>query len=649
MELSPLHSNTPGTVRGNDENMSVNNADREGLSVLHPLAAWLQSNSKTRKQKLEIFTDESGIRRYKHNWQIISEEDGFLCDGDVPSYNAHLNRCGMSSVQWKAKSGGDDVTSSTGLTEVLFIDDYVKTFNSVSSDRAEVFGRHAALFEITVMFLCDERTINLSTYTLIYCCCVFVLVTIVDPRRTQILDCIAEILILVAEYVGYRTCTSVYKATVKSSLFAGYEPLPTATATRWAPVAISSSFGGGEADSSPPVLMVLRDNDGRVPLTHLLRTYFSFLGAEAGHLFGCGRSNSGVSVAGGHRRQGSELSNQANAAAADESIVSERALLVEGGTDAQLGGCTNQCAYYLLLNVGVNLLDRCTLFETSMGHAGAYYIIFFFVYLVVMYTATVLLSVMNMPCVFDAHNDLPGAYSCPAEYLYAAMMLFNIIPSVFSVVLCMGMVVSITGLYYGSMVVHGLATSWVQRYSTLRKYRPLGDAGTDIFIDVGGENISVSDLEARIQTDAYEHYLMLREYVAQLSSLWSGIVLVLLVVGMGLVIFAFFCLIIYSNSALRGTLAMFGLFFVVLTQLAISCFAWANSAVDTIRRALRDSSSSSDYAVLGGREEWIAYLEDSPAHWTIYGFAITWNVLYAYASSGLTAMVGIATFAITHE
>ena len=74
----------------------------------------------------------------------------------------------------------------------------------------------------------------------------------------------------------------------------------------------------------------------------------------------------------------------------------------------------------------------------------------------------------------------------------------------------------------------------------------------------------------------------------------------------------------------------------------IYCLAYANGAIETIRNSFVFQSSPSNYDVIGGRDRWIYYLTQSPAFWTIFGFALTWNVLYSVIGSIIgSIMLGV--------
>ena len=73
----------------------------------------------------------------------------------------------------------------------------------------------------------------------------------------------------------------------------------------------------------------------------------------------------------------------------------------------------------------------------------------------------------------------------------------------------------------------------------------------------------------------------------------------------------------------------------------VYCLAYANGAIETIRDSFVYQCSPGNYDVIGGRDVWISYLEESPAYWTIFGYALTWNVLY----SVIVSIIGSIMFA----
>lgn len=76
----------------------------------------------------------------------------------------------------------------------------------------------------------------------------------------------------------------------------------------------------------------------------------------------------------------------------------------------------------------------------------------------------------------------------------------------------------------------------------------------------------------------------------------------------------------------------------------IYCLAYANAAIDTIKLSFQLQCTPTNYEIIGGRDQWINYLSQSPAHWTVFGFAITWNVLYSVIGSIIGSIIlGIAS------
>ena len=267
--------------------------------------------------------------------------------------------------------------------------------------------------------------------------------------------------------------------------------------------------------------------------------------------------------------------------------------------------------------------------------------------LIIVFTAMVLvycvlgvvLAVFNTPCVFGLSASWSYTYTCRNQWLFVIAGGCNLIPVLFEFIVLTGVIICILGLRYGGIIIHAMATSWVQRYAPVRKCR-LGQAGEVIGVDAS-TSVSAAELVRRLRTDAHEHYLFLHEYVAQVSELWSTFMLSLSVATLVLVLYALVNTVFLGNALIRSTLIVFVFLLVSVSVFAIYCFAYANSAVRTIEHALKHRSSADDYEIIGGRDVWMEYLGASPAYWTIHGFAITWSSLYVFGSSVITSAAGI--------
>lgn len=52
-----------------------------------------------------------------------------------------------------------------------------------------------------------------------------------------------------------------------------------------------------------------------------------------------------------------------------------------------------------------------------------------------------------------------------------------------------------------------------------------------------------------------------------------------------------------------------------------------------------DFHRQGDFELIGGREQWMTYVKEVPAFWTIYGFAITIQWIVGFLSTTVTTFV----------
>ena len=171
----------------------------------------------------------------------------------------------------------------------------------------------------------------------------------------------------------------------------------------------------------------------------------------------------------------------------------------------------------------------------------------------------------------------------------------------------------------------------------------------EIRID-GSTTYSRSLLQTRIEMDSYEFYLFIQCFVQQVSDVWSPLMLVLFIST--IVFYALAVERLYSESFSNpiDTFARIWLlvFFFFTSVFPIYCMAYANEAMNTIRDCFHRYSTPNNYNIIGGRDVWINYLEESPAYWTVYGTPLTWGSMYSLIGSifGSLTVIG-ATYMTT--
>lgn len=142
-----------------------------------------------------------------------------------------------------------------------------------------------------------------------------------------------------------------------------------------------------------------------------------------------------------------------------------------------------------------------------------------------------------------------------------------------------------------------------------------------------------------IKRDAFERYLLIYNYVNNMSALWGGYLFTILFVSVLSTILTYYLLII-SNGTAIGEIWGYILALVVefvLFVYPVWCLQYANSNVDQILLNFR-LASPEDYMLLGNRDDWKSFTKETPLYWTIVGVPITRKTLLAYLSAALPTL-----------
>lgn len=143
-----------------------------------------------------------------------------------------------------------------------------------------------------------------------------------------------------------------------------------------------------------------------------------------------------------------------------------------------------------------------------------------------------------------------------------------------------------------------------------------------------------------IQRDAYERYLLINNFVKEISKQWSGFLFMGIFLSLASTGITYYFIIAAPNIVWQYWFALFieALFIIY----PVACLGYANKHVDNILRNF-NSTSPDDYEILGSRDKWAAFTAESPLYWTILGVPVTKNVLTAYISAaGTVAPVVLA-------
>ena len=199
------------------------------------------------------------------------------------------------------------------------------------------------------------------------------------------------------------------------------------------------------------------------------------------------------------------------------------------------------------------------------------------------------------------------------------------------------LVLNVYSMMYGALLMHGIATCWVDRFSGLRQYDLSLDGQEDI--PLGDTAYKTAELAGRIKRDAYEHYLLLQEFVDQMGQMWSPALTVIFITSMTFIVYCLYTIIAVDNidAFLWAWVGSCGVYAILLS---VYCMAYANSSMNALVKCFRNGATPGDFCVIGGRESWLAFVDSAPAYWMIFGFAITYGVLYSAIGTFSAAFIG---------
>ena len=238
---------------------------------------------------------------------------------------------------------------------------------------------------------------------------------------------------------------------------------------------------------------------------------------------------------------------------------------------------------------------------------------------------------------------------------------------------------SLMGLNFGAEIAHSLTDSWIFRFGPLRrlanpeaeKEEPPSNEGSvadySIKSSATGANtiasiqaprashfrpsleqmmqnsvplkhlsrvkfgaVTAVEVMRYVQRDSYEHYLFIREFMTIASRSWSGPIMTFAFFAVFLMSTFSFLLVMYIRDVTPVEWVYYALWMFVRLGILIihpvMSLAHANAYVYALQEQFLVAAPE-DFAVLGGRDAWMDYLEKVPAAWTIYGFEINWDRL----------------------
>ena len=235
----------------------------------------------------------------------------------------------------------------------------------------------------------------------------------------------------------------------------------------------------------------------------------------------------------------------------------------------------------------------------------------------------------------DEENE--NARWCNLKFFEIVFLLGHILSGCIQVVVTCGFFACMALFMYGIDLTIALMKFFVLRYQSMRQF-------SEENLKLDSCTASFDMLRAGIRRDAFERYLYIKHFVSESSRLWAPFLLISWLLDI--------LLMVTSYSTIVHTYSQYGeidapsiIYFCVSALSAaylLLLVAITNTAVDVISGAFVYSGLD-DYALIGGRAEWVAYIAEAPLYWTILGFVITPAWVGAFAT---TIMSGVATMFI---
>lgn len=250
--------------------------------------------------------------------------------------------------------------------------------------------------------------------------------------------------------------------------------------------------------------------------------------------------------------------------------------------------------------------------------------------------------------------------------LVFSLHLFLLVDMVAYTLPLISVMVAMYGLYLGGSLCRAELLRWVEICRSMKN-------ATSEQVGLGGQELP--ERMRRIRKYAYERYFLIHQIFHSSGKIWDSFLLVFLAVCFILFLFFTSLIVFMVSTDSRNTMFMFiymwqAFFFLELTAPLVfisqtnsgnravrEIFLWAVPSygvagdlgdtqdfgmapckpIDAIPRAIvfDPASASGDYALIGGRREWLQFIGSAPIFWTILGVPLTYEKLSAVVLSGL--------------
>lgn len=226
--------------------------------------------------------------------------------------------------------------------------------------------------------------------------------------------------------------------------------------------------------------------------------------------------------------------------------------------------------------------------------------------------------------------------------IYAIMTVGYLTSSVCLLGLYTALITMFATILYGCDVACALTNNWLNRYEGLRRV-PSEENQTSGEME---SEYTLQQMAGVLERDAVERYLFLHQVLERSSRIWGFVLAGLLIVSSGLIVYAYIDFMYYYT--VEGYIDTFSVTVMAVATCMIifvlGGMMLANSANDRTTSGFTYSGIK-DFAIIGGREAWIQFVEKSPVYWYIFGFAITRQWFFGFIGGTLVTIGGSLAFA----
>jgi hypothetical protein len=631
MELNVLSKSTAGSAV--ESSLDARHGTKDDIFV-QSFEDWVTRFGTTKESMLEsTFVDENGVCRYKDNWEIYQITDQRKLEADTGCVDVTITK-------------SESKPTAVGTVTVNFLTNFRTSWNYFESSPTDELARYAPLFKLYISLYCHKRTSQLVVLLGVYWLVLQIIIDVAYPvfppfyRLINYLDTVLQVGVYLALVVLFR-----------GSMF---------------PDEIDELLPPGESHRKETPTSINQPHQ-KLGCFHYLKEALFRSSAEAKRLYE-------------YKRHAPTTHSAAE----------------------------SQVPFYNALNIALKFLTKhgahkngSVKLDTPRHNLKLLFIFFLVpVYMILTNYASPLGPYLGVKTLCQAN----GQDSTICVY-FTALFAWSwgyTIPVLLKILFACTVLLAMVGLALGAEVGRGLVDCWINRFGCLRildadgknSKESEGASETDgllssekpraaVIPDVenghrkkeaavvsalhretttsaatsncSGDSkskspdkvVTVCGALEYVQRDAFESYLFLREFMSTCSKAWSFTILLFAFLAVFFTIIFLLGAISHAKVISDIDWAFYTIWttirIVLLIVYPVTSLAHANVYVYALEEQFLVAAPE-DFAVIGGRDSWLEYLQKVPAMWMIYGIAVSWDRL-----SGLlwTGIAGIGALALS--